>query len=196
VRRALVVAAAALLLAAAPASARVPCRGHGSQTIAATRTARLFTAADGNDYACLYSAGRAYYLSTDEHYQYEHIHFAGRYVAFVQNVEATDDHVGVMDMRSGRTHNYEIATPIDNQVCFDVGSLVLKADGAVAWIGTNFDSDFCENPPAPEIEVRSHDRRGLIVWDRGTSVAAGSLRLRGSQMSWRDGAATLSATLD
>jgi hypothetical protein len=169
--------------------AGIPCRpAADSSTIAQNGSARVFTAADGNDYACLYSVGRAFYLSGSEHYEYRLIHFSGRYVAYVQNIAASDDNVGEMDLRTGHQRTFVIATPINNSVCYGVGSLVLKADGAIAWIGTNFVGFACPNPPAPEIEVRRHDRRGLRILDTGTKINPGSLRLRRSVLSWTDGA--------
>jgi hypothetical protein len=170
-------------------AARVSCRpGGGSTTIARSPTARLFTGADGNDYACLYSVGRAFYLSGAEHYEYERVHFAGPYVAYVQNVEGGDEAVGEMDLRNGRLHTFEIATPIENSVCYGVGSLALQADGGIAWIGTNFLAFDCISPPGPEIEVRRHDRRGLRILDSGTAIVPGSLRLLRGVLSWTDGA--------
>ena len=134
--------------------ARVPCRPTAdSSTIAQNGSARIFTAADGNDYACLYSVGRAFYLSGSEHYEYRLVHFSGPYVAYVQNIAATDDNIGEMDLRNGHLRTFVIATPIHNSDCYGVGSLALKATGGVAWIGTNFLGPDCISPPGPEIEV-------------------------------------------
>jgi hypothetical protein len=177
-------------------AARVACRpARGSWTIAASSTARLFTSEDGSDYACLYSVGRPFYLSSSEHYEYERVHFAGPYVAFVQNVEASDELIGVMDLRSGRLRTFQIASPIENSVCYGVGSLVLQGDGAVAWIGTNFLGPDCFSPPGPAIEVRRHDRRGLRLLDSATTIATGSLRLSRGILSWTHAGARRTATL-
>jgi hypothetical protein len=178
-------------------AARIPCHPTaGSVTIAQSPAARLFTGADGNDYACLYSVGRAFYLSGAEHYDYRLVRFSGPYVAYVQNIEASDDNVGEMDLRSGRLRSFEIATPINNSVCYGVGSLALKADGAIAWIGTNFLGFACISPPGPEIEVRRHDRRGLRILDRGSRIVPGSLHLLKGVLSWTDGAVKRNSTLD
>jgi hypothetical protein len=178
-------------------SARMPCRPTGdSVTLAHSHAARLFTGADGNDYACLYSIGRAFYLSGSEHYAYRLIHFSGPYVAYVQNIEASDDNVGEMDLRTGRLRTFVIATPIHNTVCYGVGSLALKADGAIAWIGTNFLGFACISPPGPEIEVRRHDRRGLSILDRGRSIVPASLRLLKGVLSWTDRGVKRTSTLD
>jgi hypothetical protein len=178
-------------------AARIPCRPtRDSETIAQSPAARLFTGADGNDYACLYSIGRAFYLSGAEHYEYELVHFSGPYVAYVQNIEASDDNVGEMDLRTGRLRTFEIATPIHNSVCYGVGSLALKADGAIAWIGTNFLGFACVSPPGPEIEVRRHDRRGLTILDRGQKIVLDSLHLLRGVLSWTDGGVKRASTLD
>lgn len=177
-------------------AARIPCRPSAdSTTIAQNHSARVFTSADGNDYACLYSVGRAFYLSGAEHYDYRLVHFSGPYVAYVQNIEASDDNIGEMDLRTGRLRTFVIATPIENSVCYGVGSLALKADGAIAWIGTNFLGFACISPPGPEIEVRRHDRRGLRILGSGSKIVPGSLHLLKGVLSWTDGAAKRRSTL-
>jgi hypothetical protein len=178
-------------------AARIPCRpSAGSATIAQSPAARLFTAADGNDYACLYSVGRAFYLSGAEHYDYQLVRFSGPYVAYVQNIEASDENIGEMDLRSGRLRTFAIATPIHNSVCYGVGSLALKADGAIAWIGTNFLGFACISPPGPEIEVRRHDHRGLRILDHGSTIMPSSLHLLKGVLSWSHGAVKRKSTLN
>jgi hypothetical protein len=178
-------------------AARIRCRaGRGSTTIARSPTARMFTAANGNDYACLYRVGRAFYLSGSEHYQYELVRFAGPYVAYVENVEANDEEIGEIDLQNGRRHTFEIASPIEDTVCYGVGSLVLKGDGALAWIGTNFLGEGCASPPGPEIEVRRHDRRGLAILDSDQNILPDSLHLHGEALTWTDQGIVRSATLD
>ncbi len=178
-------------------AARISCHaGTRSTTIAASRSARLFTAANGNDYACLYRVGRVFYLSGSEHYQYELVRFAGPYVAYVQSIEANDEDIGEIDLRNGHSHSFEIASPIEDTVCFGVGSLVLKGDGALAWIGTNFLGEDCMSPPGPEIEVRRHDRRGLAILDGAPQIVPDSLQLHGAALSWTDDGIPRSSTLD
>jgi hypothetical protein len=192
------VALAAAAAGQTSAQARVPCRpGPRTTTIAHSSKARIFEyERDGNDYACLYSNGHARYLSSSEHFEYRLVRFAGLYVAYVQNIEAVDDHIGVLNLRTGQMHNYQEVRPIENGVCPQVDSLVLKGDGAVAWIGTNFLAEaFCLNPPAPAIEVRCHDRRGLRTIDTGNGIVPTSLRLSGSRLRWLSAGHARSATL-
>jgi hypothetical protein len=187
----------ASLASQASARARIPCRpAPGTRTIAHSARARIFEDDhNGNDYACLYRDGHARYLSSTEHYEYRLIRFAGAYVAFVQNIEAVDDHVGVMNLRTGHVRNFQEARPIDNGVCARVESLVLKPDGAVAWIATNFFPPGCDNPPAPTVEVRRHDSRGLQVVDHGIGIAPKSLHRASSLLHWLDGGQVRSSTL-
>jgi hypothetical protein len=72
-----------------------------------------------------------------------------------------------------------------------VGSVVVKRDGALAWIGV--DDSFIRH--SQEVEVHRVDRRGEAELDSGAAIEHGSLRLHGSTLTWRDGAATKSATL-
>lgn len=201
-RARLVLSATVALVAAAagqtPAQARVPCRpGPGTTTIAHSAKARIFEyERDGNDYACLYSNGHARYLSSSEHYAYRLVRFAGAYVAYVENIAAIDDHIGVVNLRTGRIYSYQEVRPIENGVCPQVDSLVLKGDGAVAWIGTNFLAEgFCLSPPGPAIEVRRYDRRGLRTIDTGTGIVPTSLRLSGSRLRWQNAGHARSAAL-
>ncbi len=195
----LAVAAWALLFAgAASAHASVPCRpGPGTTTIAHSKHARIFSdERNGNDYACLYSNGHPRYLSTTEHFEYPLVRFAGPYVAYMPTIEAVPGNVSVLNMSTGRAHEYESAQPIEGATCAEVTSLALKGDGAVAWIATNFLSPNCEPRPGATIEVRAHDRHGLRVLDTGTVIGLKSLRLSRSTVTWKDGGATRSATLD
>ena len=121
--------------------------------------------------------------------------FAGRFVAYVPTVEAVPENVWVMNMATGHAHSYQAAKPIESGICAEVDSLVLKRDGAVAWIATNFLGEQCSNPPGPAIEVRVHDRRGLRVLDSGTGIAPRSLRLARSRLRWMHSGRTRTARL-
>jgi len=205
-----ILATLAIALAVPPvAAAKVTCRpGSGTGTIAHSKTARIFEdSATGNDYACSYSSGRTYYLSSSEHYTYPLVRFAGPYVAFVMSIEVNEDHIGVMNLSTGRLHNYAEVSPIKEAgsecsgtpVCYvtcpEVGSLALKSDGSVAWIATNFLGGNCISPPGPVIEVRCHDRRGTVVVASGTGIDPTSLRLSGSLLRWKDAGASKSASI-
>lgn len=200
-------------------AAHVPCRpARGTTTIAHSRRARIFSdERTGDDYACLYRNGHARFLSTTEHWEYHRVHFSGRYVAFVAFAEGANANVGVMNLKTGRVRRfreYEEVAPIKpppgecpsavpncSVVCPQVDSLVLKPDGAVAWIAVNFPAASpstgasCGGQIAPVIEVRRHDRRGLKVIATGAGIVPSSLRLAGSTLSFSDDGRTVTSTL-
>jgi hypothetical protein len=203
----------------ASAAAHVPCRpARGTTTIAHSTRARIFSdERTGDDYACLYSNGHARFLSTIEHWEYQLVRFRGRYVAFVAFAEGANAYVGVMNLSTGRARRfreYEEVAPIKappdecpsavpncSVVCPQVDSLVLKPDGAVAWIAVNFAAPSptmgasCGTQIAPVTEVRRHDQRGLDVIATGAGIVPRSLRLAGSTLTFTDDERTVTSTL-
>jgi hypothetical protein len=72
-----------------------------------------------------------------------------------------------------------------------VGSTVVDRAGDVAWIAT-------ENSMVSDqhwTEVAERVGGGVRVLDAGSQIVAGSLRLNGATLTWRDGSATRSARL-
>ena len=74
-----------------------------------------------------------------------------------------------------------------------ISSMVVKPDGAVAWIAHA--RSLAGKGPNP-IEVHAADAHGTSLLDSGPAVAPDSLRLRGSKLTWTHGGAVRSATLD
>ena len=72
-----------------------------------------------------------------------------------------------------------------------IGSVVVNASGAVAWIG----SEHSIVGHSSAIEVHSDGTGGDRVLDSGANIDPTSLRLHGSRLSWVDGGATRHATL-
>jgi len=72
-----------------------------------------------------------------------------------------------------------------------IGSVVVNASGAVAWIG----SEHSIVGHRSAIEVHADDAGGDRVLDSGPNIDPASLRLHGSQLSWADGGATRHAAL-
>jgi hypothetical protein len=81
--------------------------------------------------------------------------------------------------------------PLGPESYQSVSSLVLKGDGAVAWIGVGH-SIVRRGSSA---EVHRADRRGQALLDSGTAIDPRSLRLHGSTLSWRHADFTRSASL-
>jgi hypothetical protein len=73
-----------------------------------------------------------------------------------------------------------------------VSALVLKPDGAVAWIGQSNSI----GGRGHGVEVHRFDTRGQSVLDRGSGIGPSSLRLRGSVLSWTNSGRRRSATLN
>ncbi len=75
-----------------------------------------------------------------------------------------------------------------------VRSLVLRGDGAVAWIGTG---SSIVSHGSQKIEVHKAGRHGpVVLLDSGAGVRPSSLTLHGSRLTWRDGAGLRHATLE
>jgi len=202
------------------AKPRVPCRpAAGTKTLAHTAKARIFAdEKTGYYYACLYKNGHPRVISTIEHWEYELIRFSGDYAAFVAFAEASNYYIGVMNMTNGHIRKFddgEEVTPVKpppsqcpsalpncTVVCPVVYSLVLKPDGAAAWIAVDFPPPSpstglsCGNEIAPVTEVRRYDRRGLQVIGQGAGIEPKSLRLRGSTLSWVDEGMRVTASLE
>jgi hypothetical protein len=108
-------------------------------------------------------------------------------------VDTASAQVVVRRLDTGRTLHAVSATtkPLGPEFFQSVGAIVVKPDGAVAWIATG--GSIIRR--GKETEVDRLDRRGQAAVDTGARIDVQSLRLRGSQLSWRDGGAMRSATL-
>lgn len=81
--------------------------------------------------------------------------------------------------------------PIGAESHQTVGSVVVKRDGAVAWIGTGHSLGVSH----ALTEVWRADRHGTARLDSGVAIRVHSLRLTGSTLHWRHGATPRSAPL-
>jgi hypothetical protein len=123
------------------------------------------------------------------------VRIAGRVAAFasaVCGVDAGQTTVIVRRLSDGEfLHSRAATTRIGVEGHQEVGSLVVKDDGAVAWIAT------ADSIGAPRLvrQLARVDKRGFRVLDSGPAVAVGSLTLRGPTISWRHGNATRTADL-
>jgi hypothetical protein len=72
-----------------------------------------------------------------------------------------------------------------------IGSIVVKRNGSVAWIG----SEHSIIGQGSRIEVDAVQRGKRSTLDSGSGIVASSLRLRVSTLSWRHGTATRTASL-
>jgi hypothetical protein len=74
-----------------------------------------------------------------------------------------------------------------------IGSIVVRGDGAVAWIG-ELNSIGARHPTIQVLKARPSDTRGTVL-DSGTAIDPASMRLDGSTLTWRHGGATRHAPL-
>jgi Ca2+-binding RTX toxin-like protein len=119
------------------------------------------------------------------------LRIAGRYVGYVTRGSAIGDEFDrlyVYDLVAGRAVLIESGDAI--------GTLVLKANGSVAWtdISTVRPVDF-ETRVYEVRQVSVVDKLGSVLLERGTGVAPRSLRRSGDQISWRSGGSERTAPL-
>jgi hypothetical protein len=189
------IAVAAVALAAGSASAAPShspvCGPARAKTVAATRTARIYRSAHWV-YGCASGSARAYRLGQQPTCigapRVGPVVLAGELAGFGSQhcgVDSASAEVVVRRLTDGQTLTRLPATTTSvGAESFDsVASLVLKRDGAVAWIGVNR-SIISKNL---SIEVHRHDRTGSALLDSGASIRTTSLRRHGSLLTWRHG---------
>ena len=169
------------LLEAADAQAEVYRRPEGSGPHGAFHTATI----DG----CEYDHGRVYQLglplkedSTGDVFGVNSPTVAGPFVAFEEVPGNEARRVRVVDLRDGRTSRTASAG-----IGF-VTAMVVKSDGAVAWIA--------ENVVKPsECAVYALERAGVRVVASGAGISRYSLALAGSTVYWTQEDKPMSAPL-
>ena len=177
----------------------LPCGPGTAKTVASDTVARVYETG-GLIYACARGSGRRYRLGDARTCVRTEragpVALSGTTLAYGLEscgVDTGSSSVVVRRLSDGRQLRMLPATtaqlaPESYQL---VGSIVVKADGAVAWIGA-------AKPifrQSGSVEVHRADRRGQAKLDSAPSIEAGSLRLRGSIVTWRHGTGTKSATL-
>lgn len=178
-------------------AAGVACGPRAARTLAHDAVARVF-ASDGSAYGCVVGrVGRirlgAVGLSPGRA-RIEAVHVAGRIAGYGLLTSGVDTGVATVNVRrltTGKLLRDRPATTTAGVEAFQsVDSLVLKSDGAVAWIAT------AQSIGSPKFirQVELLDRRGFRRLDSGPDVAASSLTLHGSRLSWMHGASTRTAT--
>jgi hypothetical protein len=164
-----------------------PCWPQGSTTVKRTDRARVYTAANGRDYGCLFAVGRSFRLDPGEAKNGRPYALRGNYVAYRQEIRHADTgrlsvDLDVLDLRDGSTRHH-VKQIFDhagktgiNRIQATLPSLVLKSNGSVAWIAMV--------PWSYLRDVYRLDSRGVKLLDRDAQIQRHSLRLHGSQLSW------------
>lgn len=179
--------------------------GHGcspahSTLLAATTKARVFQTRVMRDthvratYGCLESRKRPVrFVVPDFPTGYDQIRLAGRFVAYVAYSDCAADfcdpnNVIVQDLSNARRSFADGRLSVAN-----VTSLVVRSNGAAAWIQTSFDDNGTSLPGYSV--VRAAYGQAPVVLDTGTDIDPGSLALGGSTLYWTKAGAPVSAAL-
>jgi hypothetical protein len=181
--------------------AAASCGRSHARTLAADTRARVYESAN-NVYGCAIGGTRSYLLGASARSIREGragpIALAGVAVAYgytVYGVDTLSTEVVVRSLRTGRELHRAPATtrPVGPEFFQAVAAIVVKPDGAVAWIG---EAGSVISGRARQVEVDRADHRGVAMIDSGGGIDNRSLRLRGSTVTWRDHGRTRSARLD
>lgn len=201
----LVTLASGVLLAACGTSAarsssaaNPPCGPKAADTLASSHLARVY-ALHGAVFGCSAHGSTSYRLGRRDRCilatRIAPVTVAGELVAYGAErcgVDTGSTLVVVRRLTDGKQLLSAPATsPPGVESYQSVDSLVLKRDGAVAWIAVGRSIVGTRRV----VEVRKSDKRGQAVLDSSGALAPYSLRLRGSTLRWRDGKQTRSATL-
>lgn len=122
---------------------------------------------------------------------------AGTDVAFWEESQRSAPLI-VRDLRTGRVlHKLRMGTPplIEPDAGYAT-AIVVKSDGAVAWIvGHEFVGPEGHGPP-PVYEVEAADKTGRRLLATGSDIDFSSLALVGSTLYWTQGGKPVSASLN
>jgi hypothetical protein len=193
------IAIAVVASATAAASGGSQCGPAGAKTLASDSQARVYSS-NGSVYGCADATGHRYLLASDETRPGQphigKVALAGVDVAYGETTFSVDTGsatVTVRQLDNGRRLKSlaALTVPVGPESFESVDSVVVKPDGAVAWIATAASIVHHEN----QTQVLRADRRGEASLDTGTGIETSSLRLRRSRLSWRDGSGAQSATL-
>ena len=193
-----------------PAPAR-HCGPAGATTLAASSQARVY-AWRGGVFGCSFAHRRSFRLGSTERSLREDavspVALAGSDAAYGRSnfgIDTVMSAVAVTRLTDGKQLADFAATSIGRpEGVQSVASVVVKRDGAVAWIGTDHslvargrdvvEVHAVDAAALPMPSVPPSPTAGRLL-DSGPQVAPGSLRLHGSTLTWKHGAAVRHATL-
>jgi hypothetical protein len=191
-------ASAPLLASGSPHASVARCGSASGHTLAADRVARVYAVGD-TVYGCAKGGARPYVLGHRRtcvgSSRVAPVKLAARIAAYGLErcgVDTGSTQVIVRRLTDGSQMHAQAATSPPGAESFQsVDSLVVKSDGAVAWIATG--SSIVGGRKT--IEVRRADRAGAALLDSGAEVVTHSLRLHRSTLSWKHGATSRTAAL-
>lgn len=178
------------------------CGPPRARTLAGSARARVY-AVGGTVYGCAVPGRHSFRLGSSLGFQRSRTHVgdvsvAGRIAAYgvtAFGVDTSRTEVLVRRLTDGALLGSYPANTVHFAEAFSsVGSLVVKGDGAVAWIGR--ETAIGRSQLTIQVfEARGSASAGTEL-DSGSGIAPGSLRLQGSTLTWHHGNATRRATLD
>jgi hypothetical protein len=180
-------------------SAPARCGPASATTLAASRVARVYVSQQFA-FGCAFGAGKSYRLGGRGAClaapRVDPVVLAGPFAAYGVTTCGTDtahSQVLVRNLDNGKLvmSDNAISGGVPPESFQGVKTVVIKPDGAVAWL-TGFGAVGLSGSHYQVVRV---DRRGHAVLDTGTGIGPESLRLQGSTVSWTDGGRTRSATL-
>jgi hypothetical protein len=174
------------------------CGPGPAHTLARDAVARVYSSA-GNACGCVAGGARSYKLGTTGFCigaeRLQTVRVAGRLAAYSLQTCGIDTGNSTINVRNLRTGAVLVQRPATTKVGVEgfqsIDSLVVKADGAVAWIATANSI----GKPTFVRQLQRLDTRGFAVLDSGRDVNAASLRLDRSRLSWKHATAVRTATL-
>jgi hypothetical protein len=180
-------------------AAHLPCGPGSGRTLAAGKLARVYSL-HGSVYGCAAGGKKSYSLGLATRSvlgaRVGPVVVAGDMAAYgltAFGVDTAPTQVIVRRLTDGKRLASGAATDRPMVEGYEaVDSLVLRSDGAVAWIG---ESRSLVVQRGAAIEVRKIDASGAGLLDSGSAVRVGSLRLHGATLSWQHGTATRHAAL-
>jgi hypothetical protein len=176
----------------------VVCGPRSAHTLAGDSVARVYSSA-GKAYGCVAGGARSYRLGRTGNCiggeQIQTVRVAGRIAAYGLDTCGVDTGNATVNVRRLTTgvslKQLPATTKIGVEGFQSIDSLVVKPDGAVAWIATATSI----GKPTFIRQLQRSDTRGFSVLDSGRAVAAASLTLHGSKLSWKHATAARTATL-
>ena len=175
------------------------CGARKGHTLAANPAARVYVL-HGVVYGCAGNGGHPYRLGFSRRCPLStcvgRIVLAGPLVAYEEQdfgVDTVGAGIDVRDLRDGklRVQDPAVSNVPGPESFAGVEAIVLRRDGAVAWIG----EVSSVGHPNTVYEVHRVDSTGQTLLDSGAKINAKSLRLHGATITWSDGGHTHSATL-
>lgn len=193
-------AAASSTTTEAPPAQPASCGPAGAQTLATSQLARVYSVGE-EVYGCAIGTHRSYWLGAGARTFHQSrvgpVAVAGKDAAYGLasfGVDTISSQVVVRNLADGERLQKTSASTIALAESFEsVDSIVVRADGAVAWISQS--SSIVGGHTSPTFQVWRIDPRGQSLLESGAAIGGRSLQRSGSQVSWRSGSTRRTATL-